>query len=210
MHRGCQAGREYRGGRPHGAGSGRWQLRFVCSRRVSHRDPRSVPRPDGHSGPAAAAERSGQGRLGGGAARPRLPPARSLARSPAPRAARSAPPPPGNLVSGSRRRSPIGRLRAPRHNGAAPGRRAGQRRGFPLRRSRRPSASAGRSARPGRAARAPGGSGRQGRWGPRGPGGEEGDAAAAAAAGGGPQGRCGYLAAPHLGVPQRAGGTVAS
>lgn len=31
-----------------------------------------------------------------------------------------------------------------------------------------------------------------------------------AAAGGGPQGRCGYLAAPHLGVPQRAGGTVAS
>lgn len=89
MRRGCQAGREYPGGRPHGAGSGRWQLRFVCSRRVSHPDPRSVPRPGGHSGPAAAAERSGQGRLGGGAARSRLPPARSLARSPARAAARA-------------------------------------------------------------------------------------------------------------------------
>lgn len=139
-------------GRPHGACSGR---RFVCSRRVSHRAPRSVrPKAGRTLGPGG-----GGVAIRAGAARRRRcaspAPARSPARAAPPPPARSAPPPPGNVVSGSRRRSPIGRPRAPRHNGAAPGRRAGQRRGFPLRRSRRRSASAGGSARPGRAARAP-------------------------------------------------------
>ncbi|XP_053070366.1 basic salivary proline-rich protein 1-like [Acinonyx jubatus] len=58
-------------------------------------------------------------------AAPRPPP-------PPPASAQSPPPPHANLVSGSRRRAPIGRRNAPRHNGAARRRRARQRWGFPL------------------------------------------------------------------------------
>lgn len=172
----------------------------MCSGRVSHQVPRSVLKAGWTLGP------------GGGAIRLRAARRRRCA-SPAPacaagaaRALRSAPPPRANLVSGSRRRAPIGRPRAPRHNGAAPGRRARQRRGFPLSRSRQ-SAGARRSGRPGQ----------PGCAGPRssyakvgGDGGDGGDGGGRghATAGGGRQGRCGYLVAPHLGLPLRAGGTV--
>lgn len=135
-----------------------WRLlgEALCLQQKGESPGPTVGPSQGRADARARRRRSDPGR-GGSEAALRVPGSRPLVRPPAPPPppARSAPPPPGNVVSGSRRRSPIGRLRAPRHNGAAPGRRAGQRRGFPLRRSRRRSASAGGSARPGRAARAP-------------------------------------------------------